>query len=77
MRRVSRFSVAVSAFGSIGLWGSRMGVVGEGAIQEEGALQVCEPEVWLGASKVDIAPRLERRWNYIGDCLVFPRCPVA
>lgn len=52
--------MAVSAVGSIGLWESRMGVVGEGAIQEEGALQVCESEVWLGASKVDIAPRLER-----------------
>lgn len=37
-----------------------MGVVEEGAIRGEGVLQVCESEVWLGASKVDIAPRLER-----------------
>lgn len=60
MGRVCHFLVVVWVVGSIGLWGNRMEVVREGAIQEEGAHRVCEWLTGLGACKVDIAPRLER-----------------
>jgi hypothetical protein len=60
VRGVDRFSAAVSAAGSIGLWESRMGVAGADGIRAEDGLEVCEPVDGLEASKVDIAPRLER-----------------
>lgn len=60
MTGVDRFSVVVSVVGSTGLWESRMEVVGADGIREEDGLEVFEPENWREASKVDMAPRLER-----------------